>query len=130
MSALALFTLAVIAATPTLPRVTDLRWEKRVLLVTAPDAAALASQARAFAAISGGDDDRDLVLVEVTGDRVSGASDRADTLRRNYRLPAGRFEAVLIGKDGGVKRRSATPLTAADLKATIDAMPMRRAGER
>lgn len=130
MSALALLTLAVIAAAPSLPRVAELRWEKRVLLVAAPDAATLAGQRDAFAAVGRSGDDRDLVLVEVIGDRVRGVSDPADRLRRDYRLPVGRFEAVLIGKDGGVKRRSATPLTAADLTATIDAMPMRRAGER
>lgn len=132
MSALALLTLAVIAAapSPSLPRIDQLRWEKRVLLVTAPDAAGLAGQRRAFERIGAGGDDRDLVLVEVVGDRVSGASGTADALRRDYRLPTGRFEVVLIGKDGGVKRRSATPLAAADLIASIDAMPMRRAGER
>lgn len=34
------------------------------------------------------------------------------------------------GKDGGGKLRSRIPVTAASLEAAIDAMPMRRAGER
>jgi len=33
---------------------------------------------------------------------------------------------VLIGKDGGEKLRSAQPITAERLFATIDAMPMRQ----
>jgi hypothetical protein len=36
------------------------------------------------------------------------------------------FEIVLIGKDGGVKLRSKTPLDVEKLYAVIDAMPMRR----
>ena len=36
------------------------------------------------------------------------------------------FEIVLIGKDGGVKLRSKTPLDVETLYAVIDAMPMRR----
>ena len=36
------------------------------------------------------------------------------------------FEIVLIGKDGGVKLRSKTPLDVEKLYAVIDSMPMRR----
>ena len=70
------------------------------------------------------------MLVEVLGNTVRGASDSAAALRRSYKLPADRFTVILIGKDGGEKRRSDTPMSAATLTATIDAMPMRRAGER
>lgn len=128
---LAIILLAAVAATPA-PTVDSLRWEKRVVLVSAPQATdpAAVAQRRILARVRGGSDDRDLMLVEALGDKVIGASDTAAALRRNYKLPADRFTVILIGKDGGEKQRSATPMSAASLFGTIDAMPMRRQGRR
>lgn len=39
---------------------------------------------------------------------------------------ASRFTVLLVGKDGSVKLRSASPVRAEDLFTLIDAMPMRR----
>ena len=36
------------------------------------------------------------------------------------------FEIILIGKGGGIKLRSKTPIGVEDLLSLIDAMPMRR----
>lgn len=107
-------------------------WQKRVLLVSAEraDDPLLLRQRRLLKDWATGARDRDLVLVEVIGDRVRGVDEPAAALRRRYSLPATRFAVVLIGKDGGVKRRAATPIDVATLKAVIDAMPMRRNGER
>ena len=69
-------------------------------------------------------------MVEIIGDKVIGASDPADTLRRRYRLPTNAFAVILIGKDGEIKMRQARPIAAAALENTIDAMPMRRGGGR
>lgn len=112
--------------------VAAMRWEKRVLLVSAsgPDDAALAAQRRIVARWKAGAVERDLALVEIIGDRVTGASDAAAALRRRYRLSPRGFTAVLIGKDGGSKLRARAPIAAATLEETIDAMPMRRAGGR
>ncbi len=41
-------------------------------------------------------------------------------------VAGGEAAAELVGKDGGVKLMSASPIAAATLFATIDAMPMRR----
>ncbi len=116
-----------LAASPT---VTQMKWERRVLIVSASTAEdpALAEQRRILAACKTNAAARDLTIVEVVGDTVRGASDPAVALRRKYRLPA-TFTAILIGKDGGEKLRSAKPFPAA-LEATIDAMPMRKAGQR
>lgn len=131
---IALFALAALAAVPAKAKASlaSLRWERRVLLVSAPHAANPAAEAQrgSFADLGRGADDRDLVLVEVLGGTVRGASDSAAALRRDYTLPADRFTVILIGKDGGEKRRSGEPMSAATLTATIDAMPMRRNGER
>ena len=134
MSALTLIALAAaLSAVPTkASTVAEMRWERRVLLVTAStaDDPKAVVQRRIVGKIAGSGDDRDLVLVEVLGDRVRGANDKAASLRKGYKLPADRFTVILIGKDGGEKRRSTNPMSAATLTATIDAMPMRRSGER
>ncbi|MFD1950392.1 DUF4174 domain-containing protein [Sphingomonas arantia] len=109
-----------------------MQWERRVLLVgaSAADDAMLAEQRRVVARWKAEGEARDLSVVEVVGERVVGAADRAASLRRRYGLPASGFGAVLIGKDGGVKLRSSRPLSSAVLAKTIDAMPMRRSGGR
>ena len=69
-------------------------------------------------------------VVEVIGDRVTGARDAASALRIRLQLPTKRFAVVLIGKDGHVALRSGEPVLAETLQGRIDAMPMRRAGQR
>ena len=119
---------AALAASPTLAQ---MKWERRVLIVAAPSPQdpALAEQRRILGTWTAKRDERDLTIVEVVGDHVRGAGDSAPALRRKFRLPA-TFTAILIGKDGGEKLRSAKPLPNAVLEQTIDAMPMRRAGRR
>ncbi len=110
----------------------DMRWQKRVLLVAAPSAddPGVVAQRRALVGWDEGARERDLAIISVIGDRVDGASDSAAALRKRFRLPEGRFVAILIGKDGGEKMRSATPIAPEMLAETINAMPMRRAGQR
>ncbi len=117
-----------LAASPT---VAHMKWERRVLIVSAPTAedATLAEQRRILAGWKASAAARDLTIVEVISEAVRGAGDSAAALRRKYHLPT-RFTAILIGKDGGEKLRSAKPFPAAALEATIDAMPMRKAGQR
>ena len=77
--------------------------------------------------------DRDMEVVVVLDRGPSRAGSRpldartCKQLRRRFadQRTSG-FAALLIGKDGGVKRTSATPLTADALFAQIDRMPMRR----
>ncbi len=121
---------ALIAAAPA--GVATMKWDRRVLIVAAPSATdpQLIEQQRLLANWRTEAAARDLTIVTVIGDRVDGSTDRAATLRRTYRLPAANFSAILIGKDGGVKRRDGHPLSPATLADTIDSMPMRRAGQR
>lgn len=109
-----------------------MRGERRVLIVAAPVAqdarrvrqeALLKAAARALR-------DRDVGVVDVTGDSVRGASDTAAALRRRWHLAAGAFTVVLVGKDGHEALRRTEPLSEETLVAAIDAMPMRRAGLR
>jgi hypothetical protein len=118
------------AATP--PSLAALHWDKRVLLVSAPNEKdpLLHDQRRVIRRWQAGAQDRDLVVVEIVGDAVSGAADAASRLRRSFGLPTAQFAVVLIGKDGGTKLRQKEPISSAILEKTIDAMPMRRSGGR
>ncbi len=102
------------------------RGHDRLLIVFAPTVvdAALARQREgadvaAFA-------ERDLRVIEVVGGVVTGATDTASSLRARFDAPLAMFRVILIGKDGHVALDSLTPVSAARLDATIDAMPMRR----
>ena len=113
------------------PTMAEMQWHRRVVILSTPragDAQCLA-QERALSQWRGGDD-RDVSLVRIEGDAVSGSSETAAELRDRYHLPAAIFSVALIGKDGHVALRSRTLLTGAELEAAIDAMPMRRSGQR
>lgn len=128
-----LILLAMASLTATAPAdLAAMKWQRRVLLISATTAhdPALAQQRKILATWRIKAEDRDLSIVEVIGNKISGATDKVQVLRKKYRLSSTGFTAILIGKDGGEKLRSATPLHGAQLEEIIDAMPMRRAGER
>lgn len=120
---------AVWAATPT---VDAMRWHNRVLLIAADDPrdGKASEQRRMLSHWKRGAQERDIALVEVTAGRVTGASDSAPSLSKRYDLSGKPFHVLLIGKDGKVALRSSSPIPAGRMQAVIDAMPMRRAGER
>ena len=106
-----------------MPGIEQYLWRSRVLLLFAPraDDPALVRQRAILAGAGAAMSERDLVPIEVIG------ADRQDeALRRRFGAGAGRFRAVLVGKDGGAKLSSAEPLPAERLSEVIDAMPMRR----
>lgn len=124
--------LALVAAAASVPSVAEMKWQRRVLVVVAPGATdpARAAQRNALRGWRRGAAERDVQVVEVIGDRVNGARDTAAVLRARLRLPRDRFGVVLIGKDGTVALRSSEPVLVEALQGRIDAMPMRRAGQR
>ena len=127
-----LLALAVPAMAGAAPTIAAMRSHRRVLIVATPTLgdARFAQQRRALAGERRGARDRDVALVAVSGTRVIGADDHATLLRRRWHLPPGDFQVVLGGKDGREALRSLRPLPARALQRTIDAMPMRRAGQR
>ena len=114
------------------PTIADMRGHRRILILAAasPAGRRVAQQRQLLARWSRGAAARDLTVVTINGARVTGAADRSTLLRRRWHLPPGEFQAVLIGKDGREAARWSHPVSAAVLQRTIDAMPMRRAGER
>ena len=107
-------------------------WKYRPIFVFARDAAdpSLNEQKRILAEARSGLMERDVVIVWAIGDRVSAdlgppAQETASALRRRFGVEGQGFRAILVGKDGYVKRASSAPLSAVGLFDTIDAMPMR-----
>ncbi|TPG56333.1 DUF4174 domain-containing protein [Sphingomonas glacialis] len=122
----------MLAAAIAAASVAEMRHQRRVLIVAAPsetDARRIAQRA-ALDAMPKELGDRDVTVVELTGDTVRGAADSAAALRTRWRLPKAAFGVVLVGKDGHAALRRAEPIDRTTLVATIDAMPMRRAGQR
>jgi len=99
------------------------RWTMRVLVVLAadPEGPDLAEQRRQIESLKDGAAERELVVVQPP---AGSAEEKA--LRMQLGLGNEPFQAVLVGKDGGAKLRAAKPITALELMATIDAMPMRQ----
>ena len=99
------------------------RWSARVLVVLAadPESPDLTEQKRHIASLKEGAAERNLVILQPPA-----GSAEATALRTRLNLGNELFQAVLVGKDGGVKMRATKPITAPELMATIDAMPMRQ----
>ena len=132
-----LLTMAMAMAVPVAgaaaaPTVAAMKNHRRVLIVATPSFtdARLLQQRRALAGWRGGAAARDLSLVEVSRGQVRGAADPSQLIRRQWRLPPGEFQVVLVSKDGHEVLRSPRPVAARTLQRLIDAMPMRRAGQR
>ena len=106
------------------------RWKNRVLLIAAPHAgqADFRHQKQLAAASQTGLNERNFQVLEVLYDQLSTADKQFLTQKTGIRPPA--FGVVLIGKDGGVKIRSARPIAPAAWFSVVDKMPMRRAEMR
>lgn len=102
------------------------RWQRRLLLIGAPTAsqAEFKRQKDLLADAKEGLAARDFQVVEVLYDQLSPADRQCWTQQLGQ--PLAGFRAVLIGKDGGVKRTETQPLAPASLFDTVDKMPMRR----
>jgi hypothetical protein len=114
-------------ATPSLAKLMKAsRWQKRVLLVCAPspDDASLLRQRQLLAPARADLRARDLLVQEVLFSQLSTAD--KNYLAENLRVSTTKFTVVLIGKDGGPKRRETEPVDPASLFSTIDVMPMRQ----
>ncbi|TGE10324.1 DUF4174 domain-containing protein [Hymenobacter fodinae] len=123
---LAMAALAQPSAQPLASWLPKQRWQKRVVLLCAPTASEpeLRAQQQQFAAAEAGMQERDIVVREVLFDQLSAADKQYVT--QKLRVNTTGFTLVLLGKDGGVKRRETQPITPKSLFQTIDVMPMRR----
>jgi hypothetical protein len=125
--------LAVLAGAGSADAMTDYKWTYRPVIVFAGSErlAPLAEQRRIVAASRASLAERDVLVIWVVGDKVSAElgphpKQSAQALRARFGASKSGFRAILVGKDGGIKLSSASPLDATALYATIDAMPMRQ----
>ncbi|GAB2454614.1 hypothetical protein GCM10011375_02140 [Hymenobacter qilianensis] len=125
------FALATLAQTPltkpSLPeRIKAQRWQKRVVVLCAPTAesAELKQQKASMAAAQTQVNARDMLILEAIETSLSPSEKQY--VRQTLGIKPGGFALVLIGKDGGVKRKETEPIDPKALFETIDAMPMRR----
>ncbi len=110
------------------------RWKNRLLLVFAPSKqnSAYQAQMQLFDQQEGHFINRDLMLVEVftvgescaNGESLDNKS--AAQLREHFKVGNDEFCAILIGKDGGEKRRDTVPVQLETITSQIDTMPMRQ----
>jgi hypothetical protein len=112
----------------------DFQWHNRLLFLVAPDSTTPAvAQARdnlehRFEAVV----DRDLLVIQLFLDGQSLVGDRPITvseaaqLRLELGIDSDEQLLVLIGKDGGEKRRAPLLTDVQEIFTQIDAMPMRR----
>jgi hypothetical protein len=112
----------------------------RVLLVFAPDSSDsnFATQRTFLKNQASQAKDRDLILIPVFAKWTSNDLDLRNenaaftsdaeqkNLRSRYKIQPNEFSVILLGKDGGEKLRSRTPVTMEKLKELIDSMPMRQ----
>ena len=113
----------------------DLRWDKRIVILFGTDQSRLDQQANAFLRDEAGLADRDMLVFAVVGDELRPiygtvpSSETAARLRDRFGVDAATaYTAVLIGKDGGEKWRGSSPVPSAEIDGIVDAMPMRRSG--
>ena len=125
---------AATASEETGPRsMDDFLWKNRPLLVFVPAAndTVLSEQRSALASQRNDLVERDVVVIEIIGSDVwIGTGDAPSLnpaeLRARYGVDESESVVLLVGKDGGVKMRQSSALSAQALFAEIDAMPMRR----
>lgn len=111
-------------------------WKNRVLVLFGKsDDGKLRKQLDALAGQKPALADRDMVVLHVHGNEVEtvfGDSAKLDAnkIALEARAPAEQFEAVLVGKDGGITLRSEDVVSTVELFDLVDRMPMRQAEQR
>ena len=108
-------------------------WEKRVLVIFAPDVdnRELRLQNAVLAAEQDGLAERHMAVIRVLANKrvsIDGKSeaDNFSNFHEYFNARPDRFRVLLVGKDGGVKLDREVPVSTGELFSLIDSMPMRR----
>jgi hypothetical protein len=113
------------------------QWRQRLLFLVAPSSeeTAFAAQQDRVARLSHAVLDRDLLVFQlfieggIAGEHELSPNE-VRSLRRTLGVEKGDRTLILIGKDGGVKRRAPLETDLREIFLQIDAMPMRRSEMR
>ncbi|AYD04525.1 DUF4174 domain-containing protein [Neorhizobium sp. NCHU2750] len=132
--ATAIAVLAVTSQASAMESLSQYAWKNRVLILFGTSGnQKLASQVQLLKGRQSNLAARDMVVISVIGDEIRpiyGNSSKIDArqLRREADITSGGFQAVLVGKDGGIKLRSQDVITDATVFGLIDRMPMSKSG--
>jgi len=112
------------AAVASVDDLSPFKWKKRPLVIGAKSLQddRLNLQRRWVQEGAEGFRERDMVLLELLESDLL----RGNVLRSKLSLDNDAFTVLLVGKDGGEKLRSQTPVPMAEIFALIDSMPMRK----
>lgn len=110
------------------------RGEHRLFLILAASSEdeAFARQGRLLQGSGDGFAERDMLRGEFFEDGTGSfdgemvSSEDVASVRERFGVEPGRLVALLVGKDGTVKRRFDEPVGPGEIFALVDAMPMRR----
>lgn len=125
---------SVFAQTPPSPTtLAQLRDRYRLLLLFAsrPDDPSLLAQRTRLKDAAAELKERDVLVIAIpykdpAPTDISLSSSEAQAARRTFHVAPQDFTAILLGKDGGEKYRSAKPVSFEKLRDTTDSMPMRK----
>ncbi len=113
--------------------ISDHKWENRLVLILTDqtDNENCRKQVEELKNHQDGVNERKILVYCITPESFkTGLSDekwqKAETVYNRYKKTDSQPEIILIGLDGGVKLRANEFLSAQELFATVDAMPMRR----
>lgn len=114
-------------------RMEELRWQRRPLLIFAPDQTSdsLQKQTEPITDVREKIDERDMAILQIVGSRgtIDGqplTSESVRQLRSRYDIDQDQFAVLLVGKDGTVKLKRNEPVAWKTLFERIDSMPMRK----
>ncbi|QYA09893.1 DUF4174 domain-containing protein [Agrobacterium larrymoorei] len=130
--------LMLLAPTPgvSMESLSQFEWKNRVLVVFGDSGdPKIRSQLEAISTQKAELADRDMVVLHVDGGDVRAFFGEAGKLNAREIVaeasaPGDRFEAILVGKDGGIKLRSEDVVSAVELFDLVDRMPMRQSEQR
>ena len=112
----------------------DFRWKNRLIVISAPSPqnSHLLEQRRLFGGRNEEILDRDLKIIQITGqgqnliDELPLSRESAAELQSRLKIPLKEFQFLLVGKDGTVKLKSPEPVSTKLIFSLIDSMPMRQ----
>ncbi len=110
-------------------------WEHRLLVMHGPESLC-EEQVQLLASDYHGALDRDIIAIDLNREfakaRIGDLPARPPSavLKRLYGIEGDGFVMLLVGKDGGLKKRYGEPVPAAEIWKVIDVMPMRREEKR
>ena len=114
----------------------DYRWQNRIIMINSDANDKLSKEQKQILLVDEqGLKERHILIFEIDSDKIIDITNQKkypieQNALKQLQLTEGIFEVLLIGKDGGVKLRSDSPVEKGAFFGLIDQMPMRQAEMR